>query len=118
MTQNEKIQQEIEKTLQSLDGVQRAESNPFLFTRIKARMSKQRSGGWERTFSFVSRPVVALAVVVLVMAINAWSFYGNPTITPAIGEDPVVITNIPEFESEYNSITSTENYEFENNNNQ
>ena len=51
MTSKEKIQQEIEQTLQSLDGVKRAEANPFLFTRIQARMNKKASG-WERDFFF------------------------------------------------------------------
>ena len=117
MTQKEKIQQEIEKTLQSLDGIQRAEANPFLFTRIQARMKKQRSSGWERTFSFISRPVVALAVLVIVMAVNGWSLYDKSSVTPPeVGE--IAGNGLPEFESEYRSITSTDNYEYENTNNQ
>ena len=55
MTQKEKIQQEIEKTLESLNGMKRAEANPFLFTRIQARMQR-KAGWWDRTFSFSSKP--------------------------------------------------------------
>jgi hypothetical protein len=76
MTSKEKIQQEIEQTLQCLDGVKRAEANPFLFTRIKARMNK-RANVWERTFSFISKPAIAVAIVVLVMAVNGWALWGG-----------------------------------------
>jgi anti-sigma-K factor RskA len=115
MTQKEKIQQEIEETLNSLNGLKRAEANPFLFTRIKARMNK-RTGAWDRTFSFVSKPLVVLAVLVLVMAINGWSYFGNntPTTDPLVDET----VSLPEFENEYKLITSTDSYDYENVNNE
>lgn len=119
MTQKEKIQQEIEKTLESLNGIQRAEANPYLFTRITARMNRN-SGAWDRTFSFVSRPLVALAVLALVMAMNGWSFFGTtPTLTPGQGTYAVdETTSLPDFESEYKLITSTDSYDYENANNE
>ena len=117
MTQKEKIQQEIERTLQSLDGISRAEANPFLFTRIKARIDRN-NGLWERTFSFVSKPLVAVAVLALVMSINGWSFLGNTnsstTETYAENDAPA----LPEFENEYRLITSTDSYDYENVNNE
>lgn len=119
MTQKEKIQQEIERTLQSLDQVKRAEANPFLYTRIRARMQKQQSSIWERTFSFISRPMVALAVVFLVMVINGWSFIGTSgSVTPTERIGETADLGLPEFESEYKLITSTESYDYENINNQ
>jgi hypothetical protein len=116
MTNKDQIQKEIEQTLQSLDGVQRATANPFLFTRIKARMQKQ-SNTWDRVYSFVARPVVAIAVLVLVMAVNGWSFYGN-TGTPQEVAVENTEPSLPEFENEYQLITSTDNYDYENLNNQ
>ena len=114
MTQNEKIQQEIEKTLDSLNGLKRAEANPFLFTRIQARM-KKKAGGWDRTFSFAGKPLFALAILALVMAMNGWSYFGNsaPVETFVSSEE-----TLPEFESEYKSITSTDSYDYENVNNE
>jgi Mn2+/Fe2+ NRAMP family transporter len=116
MTNKEQIQKEIEQTLQSLDGVQRATANPFLFTRIKARMQKPASG-WERVYTFIARPVVAIAVVVLVMAVNGWSFFGDTNTTTETTAENTEQT-LPEFENEYQLITSTDNYDFENVNNQ
>lgn len=113
MTQQEKIQQEIERTLESLDGIKRAEANPFLFTRIRARMTR-KAGGWDRTFSFVSKPLVALAVLALVMAMNGWSFYGNNSTDEALASDYTETVSLPEFENEYRVITSTDSYDYEN----
>lgn len=115
MTQQEKIQQEIEKTLESLNGIKRAEANPFLFTRIKARMIR-KAGAWDRTFSFVSKPLVALAVLALVMAMNGWSYYSNNTPTDSLAVEET--TSLPEFENEYKLITSTDSYDYENANNE
>ena len=116
MIQKEKIQQEIESALNSLDGIQRAASNPYLFTRIKARMNKRTGGAWDRTFSFVSKPLVALAVLALVMAMNGWSFYDNDTSTSIepIASKTADGSSLPEFENEYKLITSTDSYDYEN----
>lgn len=116
MTQKEKIQEEIEKTLECLNGIKRAEANPFLFTRIKARMSRKQ-GIWDRTFSFVSKPLVALAVLALVMAMNGSSYFVNDTATQEtfISEETA---SLPEFENEYKLITSTDRYDYENSNNE
>ena len=36
------IQEEVDKTLQALDNLPKLEANPFLFTRIQARLASQR----------------------------------------------------------------------------
>jgi hypothetical protein len=116
MTNKEQIQKEIEQTLQSLDGVQRATANPFLFTRIKARMQKPASG-WERVYTFIARPVVAIAVVVLVMAVNGWAIFnsGNEN---SNGDNNETAT-VPVFVNDYQAVASVDNYNyFENSVNQ
>lgn len=115
MTRKEQIQQEIEKTLQSIDGMKRAEANPFLFTRIKARMQKNNNG-WERTFSFVSRPAIALAIVILVMAVNAWAVWGSSTTEENVTAG-VNNASTSELANEYNMVASVSNYDYENSNN-
>ncbi|MRG45388.1 hypothetical protein GFS24_09690 [Chitinophaga sp. SYP-B3965] len=69
------ISQEIENTLSSIDGVQRAEPGDFFFTRLQARM--QRSGAadaWERFIAIVTRPSIAIAGVLLILAVNGIMF--------------------------------------------
>lgn len=110
MASKEQIQQEIEQTLQSLDGAKRAEANLFLFTRIQARMNK-RSGRWEeRTFSFISKPAIAFAIVILVMAVNGWALFSSGS-----NETPGTDTaNVSELANEYNVVASVNNYDYEN----
>ena len=71
----QQIQQEVEKTLSSLDGIGRAEANPYLFTRIKAALRKDEAGGWGKVMLFMGRPVVAFATIVLVLIINMAVFF-------------------------------------------
>ena len=108
MTAQEKMQQEIDRTLQSLEGAKRAEANPFLFTRIQARMKK--TNGWDRTFSFISRPAIAVAILLLVMAVNGWAFLGSGS-TENLSADN---NNVSELANEYNVVASVDNYDYEN----
>ena len=110
MTPQEKIQQEIEQTLQSLNSVKRAQANPFLFTRIKARMNKKASG-WDSVFSFLSKPAIAIAILLLVMAVNGWALWGGPgeTMTADNGN-----ASVSELANEYNTVASVNNYDYEN----
>ena len=110
MINKENINSEVERTLRSLDGVKRAEANPFLFTRLKAKMQKD-ANVWERTFSFISRPVVALAIVILVMAINTWALWGASTNENTTNENGNVA--ISEIANEYNLVASVNNYDYE-----
>jgi hypothetical protein len=110
MINKENIHNEVERTLQSLDETKRAEANPFLFTRLKAKMQKDASV-WERTFSFISRPAVALAIVIFVMAINAWAVLGTETNENATAENGNATTS--EIANEYNLVASVSNYDYE-----
>jgi hypothetical protein len=76
MKNKDQILQEIERTMQSLDGTRRAEANPFLFTRIQARMQPQ--GWWEKVTSYISRPVIALAILAVVLSVNILSVSFDP----------------------------------------
>ena len=109
MTSKEKIQQEIEQTLQCLDGVKRAEANPFLFTRIQARMAKKDST-WERVFSFISKPAIAMAIVLLVMIVNGWALLGSDYNSNVTSDS----ANVSELANEYNVVASVDNYNYEN----
>jgi hypothetical protein len=109
MISKEKIQQEIEQTLQSLDNVKRAEANPFLFTRIKGRMD-QKTNGWERAvFSFLSKPAIAIAILMLVMAVNGWALFGSGTSNNLPPDN-----STSELANEYNTVASVNNYDYEN----
>jgi len=75
MKSKQHIQQEVEKTLGSLDNIGRAEANPFLFTRIKAALKKEERSAWGQAIGFMARPAVAVATIFLVLLINFAVFF-------------------------------------------
>ena len=69
------IQKLVDDTLESLEGMQKAEPRPFLFTRVMARMNKEENSAWEKLASLISRPAIAFATVILFLVINAFVIY-------------------------------------------
>jgi hypothetical protein len=61
-----------EEVINSLEGIQRAEGAPFLFTRIQARMKKEENRPEMVFFRFITRPAFALAIALFFIAINAY----------------------------------------------
>ncbi len=71
MTQGKDINREIERTLASLDGVQRAEPDGFFFTRLRARMlRKEPVDGWDRLIAVITRPAIAFTAIALILGLN------------------------------------------------
>jgi len=75
MNNRKNIQEEIEKTLSSLDGIQRTEASPYLVTRIKARLEREEKSFWGRALMFLTRPSVAVPAIVLTILINTVLFF-------------------------------------------
>ncbi len=69
------IGNKVDKTLASLDNVQRAQANPFLFTRIEQALNKspEKSG----LLAIFNRPAFAIAGLVLVVLMNSVIFLRN-----------------------------------------
>jgi hypothetical protein len=83
MKSKEHIQNEVERTLNSLDGMQRAASNPYLFTRVKARIEKDEKNFWTSAIAFMSRPAVAFTTILIALFINAAVFYESRSEQPS-----------------------------------
>lgn len=64
MDNKELIMKETEKTLSSIEGIKRAEVNPFLLTKIQARLNEPER--FERTINFK----LALSVLVIFTLLN------------------------------------------------
>ena len=71
------IEEQVEQTLNSLDGAQRAKSNPFMFTRIQARLQGSENSRWTAVARVLNRPVFAIATLLLVIMMNAAIFLQN-----------------------------------------
>jgi hypothetical protein len=61
----------VSQAMNSLEGIKRANANPFLYTRILARMQEANSR-WEKMARFISRPAFAIAATALFLALNMW----------------------------------------------
>ena len=96
------IEQEVDKTLDSLDGVERANANPFLFTTLVARLKKEEKNLWVNALTFLSRPTIAFATVVLAIFINAILYFESRSESlQSAGEGEQVFAN------EYNLTDNT-----------
>lgn len=67
---NQNLNKKIDKSMQSLDGLEKVSPRPFFFTRLEARMQREKSR-WEAISSFVAKPIVAFACICLIIMINA-----------------------------------------------
>ena len=63
------INNKIKDALNSLGGVEQASAKPFFFTRLEARMQKEKNT-WEKISSFFASPAIAFACICLVVMIN------------------------------------------------
>jgi hypothetical protein len=98
MKKEDLIEKEIEMTLNSTDGIGRAEVNPFLYTKIVSRISETERA--EKKFNFK----LALGIVITCMIINLAAFLFIPQYT-----DSTYYTReyqIESFASEYSSINN------------
>lgn len=70
-------EQNVDDALNNLDGIQRASANPYLYTRIMARLEEQHSK-WGSIANFMSRPVIALTLSAFFVGINTWVVIKHP----------------------------------------
>lgn len=70
MNNKSDIQNKVQATMISLDGITSATPGPFFFTRVQARLNKANKNIWEKVSAFIARPTVAIAMVSFVILIN------------------------------------------------
>ena len=92
------IQQLVDETLNSLDAVERAEANPFLYTKIEQRLKNryEPSGSYQRKLM----PVLAVALV-LFISVNVVSYFKVST-TDVSSTSKSASSGIENFANEYN----------------
>lgn len=92
-----KINDEVDKTLDSLDRLNRAEVKPFFYTRLIARMDK----GEEREPKF--RWQWALATLIIIMVVNGFSYLN---FWPSVAEEDEIEWLAEEYSLEYQDLYS------------
>lgn len=66
---NSASEQWADEVMQSLEGIKGASCNPFLYTKVKAKI-ESRYGIWEKMANLITKPVFAYGSIVLFVAIN------------------------------------------------
>ena len=84
-----------EQIINSLDGIQRAEPAPFLYTRIRGRMAKEDAGQIMHMFRLITSPVFSLAIACFFVVINGYFLMSN------LNKDTVVDENSQAVAAEY-----------------
>ena len=90
------IDQEIQKTMESIDQIQRVEGNPFLYTRLQEKLRQEAEG--DLVTIHTRFPIWQVAMVVGLLFLNGFTlmqsgFFNETTET--------VATSIDEFADEY-----------------
>ena len=75
MKQENDIEKKVDAALNSLEGIQRAEPQPWLFARVKGRLMKEDKTQWEIIGSILSKPVIAIAGLCLILMLNVFLLY-------------------------------------------
>ena len=109
MKQKPDMENNLERTLNSLDGIQRAHPAPYFFTRLRARMAREEKE-WGGVIGLISRPVYALAIICIVLSINTWIVFKDSNDYSLPGPYTTGINELPE--EEYNvAVTTFYNYD-------
>lgn len=74
------LKKKIDETMQSLDSIGKASPRPFFFTRLEARMQKEKSR-WEIISSFVAKPAIVFSSICLIIVINVAVIFSSSTLT-------------------------------------
>lgn len=102
---NNELETSVNNALSSLDGMQRASANPYLYTRIRARLDEQKSP-WAKAARFLSQPAWAFSAAILFVSVNVWVAVSDNAERPSAARTVAVDQA---FETEY----ATVNYSLE-----
>jgi len=113
MKQGNDIEKRVEETLNSLDGIKRATPQPWLFSRIKARLSREEAEErtlWGTMGSFLSRPAVAIAGLCLILLFNGALLLNQP----GESSSAIAVQNEQTPSDSESFIASSSSFDFEN----
>ncbi len=101
------IQEKVEATLHSIDGITRAEIPAFFYTRVQAKLTNQASSvWWQRLLVVATKPIFYIATLSVFLLLNI-------TVITTIIKEKKLATTIAEsttiqgFAQEYNLSTTT-----------
>lgn len=70
MTRKQQIERQIEAAMSSIDGLKRAEPEPYFYTRLSVRMTSEETSFWGRMSRMITRPAIASLSVAVILSAN------------------------------------------------
>ena len=99
MIMNKNLQEEIERTMQSIDGLEKLKPNPFMFQRVQARIEEEAN---EKLPILRVNYLVMLLIIVLLNVLTLVYFYKDAS----SAKNSVKSKNIQSISKEYNINTN------------
>ncbi|MFN4286839.1 MAG: hypothetical protein ACK4E8_12855 [Lacibacter sp.] len=98
-----------DEVLNALQGMQRAQAPPFLYTRVMAKIEAQtQAEPWQQVLNWLARPAIAFSLVFVFLLAEAWALWQN---TPAAGTQASAYEQLPE---EWSTLKASTLYDYEN----
>ncbi len=79
MEKQSPLNSRVDEILGSLEGIQRATASPHLYTRIKGALTG-REPFWVMLGRFLSKPVIAYSLSILLVLVNIWFILLSPAV--------------------------------------
>jgi len=114
MKHNDEIEKKVEEVLSSLNAIRRAEPEPWLFSRIKARLGREDAEEktlWGALGSFLSKPAVAIVSLCVIMLFNGVLLLNRPA---KISSTVIAAQNEQTPPDSESYIASSSSFDFEN----
>lgn len=78
MKQRNDIEKRVEETLNSLDDIQRATPQPWLFSRIKKRLAEDEDRTiWGAIGGYLGKPAIAIAGLCFILMVNVFLVFNS-----------------------------------------
>jgi hypothetical protein len=71
----DRLQDEINRTLQSLDGVEKVGPRPFFHTRLQARLEREATSAPAGFWAWLRRPQVQWVMLGMILLLNVGAFW-------------------------------------------
>lgn len=92
-----KMSENIESTLNSLDGLQRATPGPFFYTRVSARLLNRQKTVWESLSQLLARPAIVVAGLCFVVIVNILAIIKQPATTTSVAATSELMSSPDEY---------------------
>ena len=112
MNKHPDIPKKVNETLESLEGIKRAEPQSYFYTRLTGKLQRIEKTLWETMGSFLAKPAVVAICLSFVLVFNAFillrqggntgpsAMPGSPTEQPQITDNEYVFASGSSFDYE------------------